>query len=243
MSRVVAAPGPEAVVLPYGFTLAGLDQVAGMSARGSLRRSPPHAEKVDLARFAILEHLYQCRQHVDTGEVFHSCNLVRVGQQAIDEHVQQQDMLYRTAVDDDVCASPEEPVVEALAFRQIWSLLDVAHQQALLALAQHQDYEIAAETSGVAYHLMVMQVYEARRTFLAHWHDTIRSPSTPGSRQGGAMGAYGSNCHRAGTASRRVRAPLRSARTWRALPAPASRPGGDVQPIVCPGQHTEDGQA
>jgi hypothetical protein len=173
-ASAVPEPDTNPVALPHGFDLERLDRVAALSARGSLRRSPPHAEKVDLARFAILEHLYQCTHHVDTGGVRHPCNLPRVGQRAIDEHVEQQDLLGRldgTAADDQVCGSPEEPMVEALAFRQIWPLLEDSHQRALLALAEHQDYESAAETAGIAYHLMVVHVYEARRTFLAHWHE------------------------------------------------------------------------
>jgi hypothetical protein len=174
INRTVAMAGTDHVALPHGFTLASLDRVAGISARGSLRRSPPHAEKVDLTRFAILEHLYQWVHHVDTDDVWHLCNLPRIGQRAIDDHAEQQDLLGRlgdAVADDQVHGSPEEPVVEALAFRQIWPLLEASHQQALLALAKHPDFETAAQTSGIAYHLMVMHVYEARRTFLAHWHD------------------------------------------------------------------------
>jgi hypothetical protein len=61
--------------------------------------------------------------------------------------------------------------VEALALRQIWPLLPPLHQRALLALAEYQDHEAAAEMAGIAYHLLVTSIYEARRTFLAHWHD------------------------------------------------------------------------
>ncbi|WP_345514791.1 Lsr2 family DNA-binding protein [Phytohabitans houttuyneae] len=177
-------------VLPHGFTVERLNRTASWSARGSRWGYPPYLEKVDLARFAILEHLYMCPDHEDVRENGHPCNLLRIGQRAITQHLRDLGTLHGIAINRDgyetgdhllkynvywtstasPTRSPEDPVVDVMALRQIWPLLEPKYQRALLALAEHDTYDGAAQALDLAYNSVKQYVYQGREMFLWWWH-------------------------------------------------------------------------
>lgn len=74
--------------------------------------------------------------------------------------------------------SPENPIVDAFALRQIWPKLTKTQRAVLVALAEHDDYDKAAAELGLTYHTLVSHLPNARRTFLKRWHQHER-PSRP----------------------------------------------------------------
>jgi hypothetical protein len=172
------------VTMPHGYTLAQLDRVAREAAYGSRWRFLSIAERIDVARFAILEHLYTCDEPGDFWAV------VRLGRQAINAHVVKE-MHHRGMTpktkDPGVAPlprywtywrstsvptrSPEDPVVQALALMQILPRLTDTHQRVLLALAEHDDYHAAAASLGKAYHGFETTLSTARKLFLQWWHE------------------------------------------------------------------------
>jgi hypothetical protein len=172
------------VTLPHGYTVAQLDRVAREAAYGSRWRFLSIAERIDVARFAILEHLYTCEEPGDFWAV------VRLGRQAINAHVVKE-MHHRGVTpktkDPGVAPlprywtywtstsvptrSPEEPVVVAVALMQIMPRLAPAYQRVLLALAEHDDYHAAAASLGKADHGFETTLSTARKLFLQLWHE------------------------------------------------------------------------
>jgi len=170
--------------LPHGYTLARLERVAREAAWGSRWHYLPRAEQADVARFAVLEHLYTC---VELGDF---SSLVRVGRAAIHAHVVKE-MHHHGATPKTSdpgavpmprywtywrsssvpTSSPEEPIVEALAVAQIFDRLGPAYQRVLLALAEHDDYDVAAAELGKARHGFETTLSVARKQFLAWWHE------------------------------------------------------------------------
>jgi hypothetical protein len=68
-------------------------------------------------------------------------------------------------------------VVEDLALIQIWPRLNEDLQEALVTLAVHGDYSVAAEALGLKYYTFCARVRRARIDFLRHWHEG-ETPST-----------------------------------------------------------------
>ena len=65
---------------------------------------------------------------------------------------------------------PEERVVDRLALRQIWTELAPRSQAVLLALASHDDHNLAAQSLGVNRPTYNRWLGEARQSFYALWH-------------------------------------------------------------------------
>lgn len=84
-------------------------------------------------------------------------------------------------------ASPEEPVVDRTALRQIWPHLSVTHQQVLYALAIHDgDHHAAAAGLGKSLATFRSHLRGARAAYRALWHEH----ETP-SRMWGKSGQQG----------------------------------------------------
>jgi hypothetical protein len=65
----------------------------------------------------------------------------------------------------------EDRVIDDLAMSQIWPRLRPELQEALIALATHNDYAIAARSMGLKYYTFCARVRRARTQFLRHWHE------------------------------------------------------------------------
>ena len=66
-------------------------------------------------------------------------------------------------------ASPEEPIVERVALAQIRPRLAPRFQDALLALAAHENYQAAASSLGLRQNTFYKRVQQARNAVLALW--------------------------------------------------------------------------
>ena len=85
----------------------------------------------------------------------------------------------------------DEPVIDRLALAQIWPRLRPEYQEALQALAAHEDYSVAAEALGLKYHTFCARIRRARNRFdelwmegetpRKRWHD--KRIQTPGGRR------------------------------------------------------------
>jgi hypothetical protein len=167
--------------LRFGFTMASLEGLARAAARQSHWRFVPFHEKFEIAWSAIAEELYSSDEPPRTHD------LIRLGDKAITSHVETCGHMWGAYyVKPDrggmprfekfwwsqasPTPSPEERIVDYLAFRQIWPRLTKTNQRVLLALAIHGDYQRAAESLNKPYKTFVTQIYEARRQFLRLWH-------------------------------------------------------------------------
>lgn len=168
----------------HGYTVAELDRVARKAALVSRWRFPLFAERLDLARFAIAEHL------LTTQEPPEFWSLVNLGEQAITAHVEREGRYKGVYVADSSFAmgtamprywrywssasqptrSPENRIVDVLALQQIWRRLTRSHQTVLVALATYGDYQEAAAALGKPYHSFVSTISTARQQFLRLWH-------------------------------------------------------------------------
>lgn len=65
--------------------------------------------------------------------------------------------------------SPEEPILERTALAQIWPRLTPGQQEALSALAVHDDYQAAADALGLSRPTFYRRITSARSRVLALW--------------------------------------------------------------------------
>jgi hypothetical protein len=68
-------------------------------------------------------------------------------------------------------STPEDQAVEATAVRQVLAALSPAHAEALAALAEYGDYELAAAALGLNQSTFNARVRRGRAAFLALWHE------------------------------------------------------------------------
>jgi hypothetical protein len=173
------------VLLAHGFTVAQLDHVARKATFASRWLFLPLAERIDIARFAITEHLLTC---TETPAFW---DLVNLGERAIGAHAEAEGRyrgVYLAQNGKPMGAgmprywrywlsaaqptrSPEDPIVEAQALAQIWPRPSRPHQRVLLALAEYDDYTLAAKALGRTHHGFVSTMSTARQQFLRLWHE------------------------------------------------------------------------
>lgn len=214
----------------HGYTLADLHNLARLAVHTAGTAAADWHERYDTAWSAIAEHLYTAEHWLPRHD------LVRAGQLAIYAAVddtRHHHGYYRhknigAAAGPcsspafirywwDLCGalptqSPEPGIVERAALAQILRLLTPRQQEALIALAVHDDYQTAADGLGMPYATFKGYVADGRRRFLGWWHEgeapsrvwgcDRRAGSTTGTRR------------RSGTAMAAVR---------RRKPAPTSR--------------------
>lgn len=184
--------------LRHGYTIADLHtltRLAVHTAHGGGAAASWH-DRYDTAWSAIAEHLYTATEQPQRGP------LVRAGQLAIlaelDGHRQAYGYYRRKTDGDrhgpfsspafraywwDLCGatptrSPEAGIVERAALAQILPMLTPAQANAILALAIHGDYQVAADALGMKYSTFKGYVADGRRRFRAWWHEG-EVPSKP----------------------------------------------------------------
>ncbi len=185
MTPGVTADRGSDTLLGHGYTVADLELLTRKAAFASWWRFLPVAERRDIAGFAMVEHLLTAPQRPGFWD------LVKLGERAIWAHVEREGRyrgvylaesriamgtrmprfhLYWTSTAQPT-RSPEDPIIDATALMQIWPRLTPPHQAVLLALATHDDYQMAAASLGRAYHGFVSTVSTARQQFLRLWHE------------------------------------------------------------------------
>ncbi|GAA0903134.1 hypothetical protein [Virgisporangium aurantiacum] len=170
--------------LPHGFTITELDATAAKAAHTSPWRQVAFRQRVDIAQFAILELLYAA----DDRPGFWI--LVKAGQRAIHSYavkeLHHRGLIARTGAPGGVpitrywtywqalaaaTESHEDRIVEAVAVHQILSTLRPAYLRVIRALADHDDYSLAAESLNKARHGFITTLYIARRLCRELWHE------------------------------------------------------------------------
>jgi len=186
---VPTAASAAATELRHGYTLDSLTRLAHYAARNKLwYYTTDLAVRYEVAFATMAEHLYAAPEPPTAGE------LVKVGWHAIAAHGDARRQFLGLAHDGPpgpglnferywrgVTApadSPEDKVTDRIALAQIWPRLTPASREALAALAAHGDYRRAADALGIGYKTFVCRISDARRQFLALWHDG-ETPSRP----------------------------------------------------------------
>ena len=178
------------VELRHGYTMISLNNLAKRAVFESRWQFIPFHEKYEIAWSVIAEAL------CSSDEPPRVHDLIRAGEKAIRNNVEDLGELhgiyYYRSKDSErfmprfetywwshaaPAPSPEERIIDALAFRQIWPRLNGVHQLVLMALATHGDYERAAAALNKSHKTFVTQIYLARKQFLALWHEG-EQPST-----------------------------------------------------------------
>lgn len=226
----------EDTLLSHGYTVADLERLARKAAFASRWRFLPLVERMDIARFAITEHL------LTTPEPPDFWRLVTLGEKAIWAHVEQEGRYrgvyiasshvepgtrmprfhrYWTSMAQPT-RSPEDRIIDTTALKQIWPRLTRPHQAVLLALATHDDYDQAAASLGKAYRGFVSTVSTARQQFLRLWHEH-ETPSGVWGRDRRNRNPHGEPRHSITTVTIRRRQRRRQAKQTTAAQAEAAQ--------------------
>ena len=75
---------------------------------------------------------------------------------------------------------PEEGIVERLAVGQILATLPPIEREAIVSLAVHDDYQVAADAIGLGYSALTQRLTQARRRFRAAWVAPEVAPAAKG---------------------------------------------------------------
>jgi hypothetical protein len=166
--------------LRHGYTMVSLHNLARRAVFESRWQFIPFDEKHQIAWSAIAEELYS------SNEQPHAHDLIRLAERAIDRHVA--DLGHLNGFDyhrfghppmprylkfwwTQPTPSPEDRIIDVIAFQQIWPRLNPMHQTVLIALAAHGDYQHAAAALDKPYGTFVTQIHLARKQFLRLWHE------------------------------------------------------------------------
>lgn len=173
--------GCDAAAL-YGYGLADIDRLTRLALRADRWYAAGDMdERFDTARHAIIDALLDAQDAPSRSDLIGAA--LRASDAAVREHM-------RTHGRDGAHggrpmpafhrfwehaphrgASPETRVVEVHALTQIWPRLTQAEQRALVALAQTDDYRLAAQMLGMRYGTFTTVLSDARRRFLRLWHE------------------------------------------------------------------------
>jgi helix-turn-helix protein len=192
----VPAAGPAVTVhiaheaeLRHGYTLAHLNELAVRAVRVQrFNRQVDFTVRVEIAWSAIAESLYAADEPPAPDD------LIRAAWAAIGDDTDRTYRAHGWNTHDryagitsrfqqywagvGITRSPEEPIVERITLSQIWPRLSPSHRQLLLAMAVYEDYGRAAEALQKSRKSFTTQLSQARRAFLALWHDG-EQPSRP----------------------------------------------------------------
>lgn len=185
---------PQHEPLWHGYSFDDIDHLARIVV--ALRhRSQTAASLEDLladVRFAIIEHL------ATSEELPERTDLLGVGHAAAQRYVRQEMQTHGVQKTDRIRGNGEggfgslpgfqrywqaggrtpldERVVERIALRQIWPLLPLKEQQAVMARAITGDHQDAARTLGVSldYYWRLLRAGRRRAAALWHEHETPR---------------------------------------------------------------------
>jgi hypothetical protein len=176
--------------LRHGFTLSQVTALSVFAVRRQLwHQATDFDERLEIAWHAIVDYIYASQEPPAVRDV------IRVGWKAIEYDVSRTQRFYGLNAHDRYAGTtagferywwfagqpapgPENGVTERVALNQIWPRLRPVHRDVLAALAAHDDYELAAQSLGKTYKTFTFQISQARREFLALWHEH-EAPSRP----------------------------------------------------------------
>jgi hypothetical protein len=167
----------------HGYTLRDLHRLTATAVRADRSMALDVADARDIAWSSIAEHLCAA------DEPPHPNELVQAGWQGIYRAVREG---YRARGYSDgnygvdgaptmprfvkfwgsgVTPSHEDSIVERVAAEQIMPTLTDIYRDAVIALAVHDDYVLAADSLGLKYSALTARLSVARRQLLELWHE------------------------------------------------------------------------
>ncbi len=176
---------PTGTSLWHGYSMDDLDRLARIAAvRAVGGRILDPVDRYETAWGAIAEYLATAQESPTGGQLVaagatavsragqdhrHTWGMTRTwgsGEGDVGGYQRYWELARRSA------ASPEEPVVDRMALRQIWPCLSVTHQQVLYALAIHDgDHREAAAALGKSLLTFRSHLRAARAAYRALWHE------------------------------------------------------------------------
>lgn len=189
-----------AVDVRHGYTLTDLEQMTRAACIADRTLAMDWDTKHGIAYSAIALALCEA----DTPP--HRGDLIRTGWQAIYADVRETQRSQGIRDNDGVpgpkfamywqqrltAPSPEHRIVERTAAHQILATLDPIHATAVVALAVHDDYQLAAQALGVTYTCLRARLATARRQWNVLWLQWETPPRWPHTRRTDRrVGAYG----------------------------------------------------
>ena len=187
MSRRIVAPAGEEEIR-HGYTLTAIHQMTSLAVNTAKgwRASVDHTDLMEAAWTGIVEALLTAEHSPPR------CDLVRAGQDAVNALARDEMHhagYYRRGEHrrpnyegpgmmpafvkfwDSPPTAIEPPIIERITLTQVWPALTTRQRAAFTALADHEDYVLAAEALGIAPDAFRALIGRARRAFLALWHD------------------------------------------------------------------------
>lgn len=175
-----------------------IDDVRKLAVRAAAShytsRVLPHDERVDVAWYAIVEHLYTAEQYPSPTHLGH------IAQVAISRATQNGD--HHAGIDrrnnrtmprfaaywsQRVTGSPEEGIVERLALAQVLQLVSAGEAEALVALATLDTQAAAADALGLTMRGLQSRLARGRQVIYAAWFE---GEVPPARRRDRRVGSY-----------------------------------------------------
>lgn len=174
------APDSADTTLRHGYTLASITRLARWVVSHGRYQGSDAADRIDAAWFAMIEHLYTC----DTPP--HPSALTSAGISGVDRYIAGEMHAHgqqRTERGGGTLPSferywttgthktpIEDRVVERIALKQIMPLLTARQAEVVHALAAAENYRGAAQLLDMNPATFNVTIRNARRRFLAAWH-------------------------------------------------------------------------
>lgn len=166
----------------YGYTLRDLDQMTHAAMKADRSMAMDYADRRDIAWSAIAEELCAAPHWPKRS------TLIQAGWQAIYKAVREEYRQHGYADREwhsgyataprfmkywfpTVTHSPEERIVERIAARQVLDALTPTYRDAVVALAVHDDYRLAAQAMDLKDKAFQFRISTARRQMLARWFE------------------------------------------------------------------------
>lgn len=180
----MSATARDNLEVRHGYTIGDLRRLAAAAVTADRLMASDITDRYDTAWSAIAEHLCAADEQPDRQA------LVRVGWQAIYRQVRdaRRERGYADGTDNFTSNAPtmprfvmwwgrgitpshEDKVVERIAARQVIGALGGSiYADAVVALAVHGDYRMAAAALGISYEAFGFRIAHARRQLAALWH-------------------------------------------------------------------------
>lgn len=191
--------GASSVLVAHGYTMADLHVMAASACRADRSLASDAHTRYDVAWSAIAEALTVAKEPPERTD------LVRIGWQAIYAEVREMRHVFGFRDKDGTTevassprfrqywtlppVSPDDGITERIAVGQILPVLPDLYRDAVVALAVHGDYQMAADALGISYKALGARLTVARRVFRARWFAPETPPPTKGTDR--RVGAYG----------------------------------------------------
>jgi DNA-directed RNA polymerase specialized sigma24 family protein len=174
----------------HGYTMQDLHSMAKQACRADRSLASDMDTRYNAAWSAIALALCEAEDPPDRHD------LVTIGWQAIYREVKEMRGIFGFKDRDgttEVASSPryvqywyvrperaDEGIVERAAVHQIMATIPELYREAVVALAVHDDYQVAAESLGIKYSAFTARMTVARRKFRMYWFAPETAPPIKG---------------------------------------------------------------